>query len=83
MSTMRDADMPLLGRIEAAIRRVTHGDAAMRIPAEATDPDLVLRDCKNRIAELEAALDAFGVAIADAGYAWTPEMRSAYEKGTK
>jgi hypothetical protein len=29
------------------------------------------------------ALDDLGVAIADAGYTWTPEMRSAYEKGVQ
>lgn len=32
---------------------------------------------------LRAALDALGVAIADAGYTWTPEMRAAYEEGEK
>jgi hypothetical protein len=30
------------------------------------------------IAALDA-VDALGVAIADAGYTWTPEMRAAYE----
>jgi hypothetical protein len=35
------------------------------------------------IERLRAALDALGVAIADAGYTWTPEMRAAYEKGEK
>ena len=29
------------------------------------------------------ALDELGVAIANAGYDWTPEMRSAYEKGIR
>ena len=29
------------------------------------------------------ALDELGVAIANAGYDWTPEMRSAYEKGSR
>ena len=29
------------------------------------------------------ALDELGVAIANAGYDWTPEMRRAYEKGTR
>ena len=29
------------------------------------------------------SLDALGVAITNAGYAWTPEMRSAYEKGIR
>ncbi len=35
------------------------------------------------VKRLRAALDALGVAIADAGYTWTPEMRAAYEKGKK
>ena len=29
------------------------------------------------------ALDKLGLAIANAGYTWTPEMREAYEKGIK
>ena len=29
------------------------------------------------------SLDALGVAITNAGYTWTPEMRSAYEKGIR
>ena len=29
------------------------------------------------------ALDDLGVAIAEAGYNWTPRMRSAYEKGIR
>lgn len=28
------------------------------------------------------AVDALGVAIANAGYSWTPEMRKAYEEAT-
>jgi len=35
------------------------------------------------VERLRAALDALGVAIADAGYTWTPEMRAAYEEGEK
>jgi hypothetical protein len=31
---------------------------------------------------LQQRLDALGVAIADAGYAWTPAMRAAYEGTT-
>ena len=31
------------------------------------------------VERLRGALDALGVAIADAGYTWTPEMRTAYE----
>jgi hypothetical protein len=33
----------------------------------------------NRYDALREAIDALGVAIADAGYAWTPAMRKAYE----
>jgi hypothetical protein len=29
------------------------------------------------------SLDALGVAITNAGYTWTPEMRNAYEKGIR
>jgi DNA-binding response OmpR family regulator len=36
----------LIQRIDAAIRRITSGNAAMRVPAEDTGPDLVLADCK-------------------------------------
>lgn len=40
----------LLPRIDAAIRRITVGEAFMRIPAEPTDPDLVLADCRRLLA---------------------------------
>lgn len=40
-------------RINAAIARITHGHAPMRVPAEETDPDIVLAECAKRIAELE------------------------------
>lgn len=56
MSKMRDADMPLTGRIDAAIERITHGQAAMRVPVEATDPDVVLADCQREIERLTNAL---------------------------
>ena len=42
---MRDSDLPLAARIEAAMQRVTSGQGQMRIPPEATDPDMVLGDC--------------------------------------
>jgi len=44
----------LLDRIDTAITRITSGHAAMRVPADSTDPDIVLTDCKVRIAALEA-----------------------------
>lgn len=40
--------------------------------------------CLNKRDEIERmtnALDALGIAIADAGYEWTPAMRKAYESG--
>lgn len=61
---MKDETMPLNERIEAAIKRITTGHAAMRVPAEATDPDLVLSDCAARIADLEAMLREAGAALA-------------------
>ena len=54
---------PLNERIGAAIDRVTNGQGSMRIPADPTDPDIVLGDCREsiaalsaRVAKLEAAL---------------------------
>jgi hypothetical protein len=51
----------LLDRIDAAIDRIKTGRAAMRVPAESTDPDLVLADCKNALrapAEMALLTDA-------------------------
>lgn len=42
---------PLLERIDAAIQRITSGCGNMRIPADITDPDLVLADCKRVLLE--------------------------------
>ena len=47
----------LAERIDEAIRRITSGDAPMRIPAEQTDPDLVLRDCQNAIHALQQEVE--------------------------
>lgn len=44
-------------RIDAAIKRITSGSAPMRVPADQTDPDLVLADAK-------IALDAQAAEIA-------------------
>lgn len=41
-------------RIRAAISRITSGHGCMRIPAEETDPDLVLADCLAEIKRLRA-----------------------------
>lgn len=55
---MRDIDLPLEKRILLAQSRITSGMAPMRIPAEATDPDVVLGDCWARLWKLEAACRA-------------------------
>lgn len=57
-------------------------DAAPTAPAQAEQDGHIYR-LREQIARLRAALDELGVAIADAGYTWTPAMRTAYEKGTK
>lgn len=47
-------------RIAAATKRITDGHGAMRIPADKTDPDLVLGECAALLAyvrELERALE--------------------------
>jgi hypothetical protein len=46
------AERTLLDRIDAAIERVVSGRAPMRIPAEETDPDLVLAACKVELERL-------------------------------
>lgn len=53
----RDA-APLDERITEAIRRITNGCGSMRIPAEATDPDIVLSDCRSEIAALRTRVEA-------------------------
>jgi hypothetical protein len=59
-SKMRDGDMPLLDRIDVALRRVTSGEGQMRVPVEATDPDVVLHDCKREIERLRKELAEVG-----------------------
>lgn len=51
---LKDGDMPLLERIDVALRRITGNEGQMRIPPEATDVDMVLCSCRDRIAKLEA-----------------------------
>ena len=53
---LRDGHLPLIERIDVALRRVTNGEGQMRVPVEATDPDIVLHNCRDRIVELEAEL---------------------------
>lgn len=48
----------LIERINAAICRIANGDGTMRVPAEDTDPDLVLADCEKEIKRLCGALVA-------------------------
>lgn len=51
---MKDAMLPLLERIDKARIRIATGMGNMRIPAEATDPDIVLFNCKEEIERLTA-----------------------------
>lgn len=53
---MQDETMPLNERIEAALKRITTGQAAMRVPVEATDPDIVLADCAAALAKRDAVI---------------------------
>jgi hypothetical protein len=53
---MKDADMPLLDRVEAALARVKNRQGLMRIPVEATDMDVVVSDCRDEITRLRADL---------------------------
>ncbi|CRQ56875.1 hypothetical protein PAERUG_E15_London_28_01_14_04149 [Pseudomonas aeruginosa] len=52
-------------RITAAIERITSGNAPMRVPADETDPDLVLADCLAEIRRLRAALSARQPVVVD------------------
>lgn len=54
---MNEIAQKLRERIDAAIKRIKSGSAPMRIPADQTDPDLVLADAK-------IALDAQAAEIA-------------------
>jgi hypothetical protein len=45
-------------RIEEAIRRITGGLAPMRIPADPSDPDVVLVDCRTEIRRAHGELAA-------------------------
>jgi hypothetical protein len=68
---------------------VIGGGAAMRRELETLDEAAISGSdyafegtiWRRMLAVLDA-VDALGVAIADAGYAWTPGMRAAYEKAT-
>ena len=43
----------LKDRIDAAIKRIQDGHGAMRVPADLTDPDIVLAECRELISEVE------------------------------
>jgi DNA-directed RNA polymerase subunit RPC12/RpoP len=47
----------LAARIDSAIKRITSGAGPMRIPADDTDPDIVLYDCKAALAALRSERD--------------------------
>ncbi|MDH1242596.1 MULTISPECIES: hypothetical protein [Stenotrophomonas] len=71
-------------RITAAIERITSGNAPMRVPADETDPDLVLADCLAEIRRLRAALSARQPAYVqgcDELRARTEGERAAYMEG--
>jgi len=55
-SIMKDYDMPLLDRVEAALARVKNRQCLMRIPVEATDMDVVVSDCGEEIKRLRVEL---------------------------
>lgn len=64
-SDLIDGNLPLVERIDRALRRVTNGEGQMRVPVEATDVDIVLHNCRDRIAELEAELASKDQRIAE------------------
>jgi hypothetical protein len=63
MYEMKDHNVPLLERIDRSINRIERGNGHMRVPAEATDPDVVLDDCRKRIKQLEAIGVRYSVAL--------------------
>ena len=54
LHALEEQVMDIEERIEAAIERITCGFAPMRVPADFTDPDLVLADCLTDIRRLRA-----------------------------
>lgn len=76
---MRDAELHLLDRIERAIQRIRFGGGQMRVPAEATDPDVVLLDCMGEIVELRAALQSAVDEVVGMGVSFSDE-RVSYEE---
>lgn len=62
---MRDSELPLSGRIVLALRRIADGNGLMRVPVEATDPDIVLGDCIR-------ALDYYRAGLEQRAPKWVP-----------
>lgn len=67
-------------RISSAISRITSGYACMRIPAEETDPDLVLADCKVEITHLLGMLEQLRVQLAGCGVVAMSNTREALKQ---
>jgi len=65
MSRIRDSEMPLAKRIDVAMHRVANGQGQMRVPVEATDPDIVLSDCMK-------ALDYYRAGLEQRAPKWVP-----------
>lgn len=61
-SDLIDGHLPLVERIDAALRRVKMGLGPMRLPVEATDVDIVLHNCRDRITVLESEVEQLGMA---------------------
>ncbi len=62
---MRHSDKPLDERIVIAHSRITSGQAAMRVPPEATDPDIVLSACHGEITQLRSRIEALEALLRD------------------
>lgn len=74
---MRDADMPIAERIKAATERIASGVDSLRVPVEATDPDIVLHDCRVLIERQAAELAALR---SDAErYRWLRDCASGFD----
>lgn len=56
-SKMRGGDLTINQRIDEALRRITDGHGLMRVPVEATDPDIVLADCVKALDYYRAGLE--------------------------
>lgn len=62
---MRDSQMSIDERISRAHDRISKGYCNMRIPAEATDPDIVLHDCAEELRRLRSE-----IALRDRALQW-------------